>query len=210
MKPFQHDGRIKNPPNTSDTDQTIISSTADGNLEDDAWLISSPNLHIRVKSLDTSNFRTRSTILGERPLYEASMEYEVEVEKLSILSDVVFEVSRLPRTRIERLKWKLSDRATEVATGECMNGAARLLRLKADKAMHALGLKSSRPVYVREEWNEWRPRSWESNYLYDGVDEVRLASYHDELDGAYIAPRRSLEPKALEFEVKLDGEFVAN
>lgn len=195
----------------SDTGHSALFVNSDKAIkdDDDDFHSLNPNLRITVKSLDTSNFRTKATLLGERPIHEARMEYEVEVLNMSILPDVVFNISALSRASIHSLKWKLSDAAAESATGQCMEGAARLLKLKADNVRDTLGLRDLRVVDVREQSQDWRsPRyRWEAD---DGVDQVALMSQHDELEVDYpVARGRNLQPKKLEFEVKLDGEFLA-
>jgi hypothetical protein len=166
-------------------------------------------VRLGVNTFKANSHRTRQTILGEKPLYEASAEYEAEFADFDALGTIILGLTRTPRTRITSLKWKLSDTAREEAISKCQRDGTRMLSTKAWDTARTLGLRDVRAVEVHEKESD---RRWERSQVL--LDRDHFYS-HDELGGfaAYRmvdeAARVEFEPQTLGYEVHLEGRFEA-
>ncbi|KAL9056081.1 MAG: hypothetical protein Q9162_003143 [Coniocarpon cinnabarinum] len=163
-------------------------------------------IHVGIDTLQATSYEKRQTILGGKPLYEASMNITAEFSDFDALGLVVNELTGMSNLRIQSLEWKLKEMSRSKAATSCQRNASEMLMSKAKALAAPLGFDNVRATSVYEQAQKQEAAA----FIKLISDESTM---HDEMGSVQERPKtvnqQDFAPKSLTFAIELSGEFEA-
>ena len=169
-------------------------------------------LRVNTFKADTRR-KTPSFWGGDKPVYEASVEFEAEFADFQALGQVVAKLTRTKRIQIRWLKWMLKEETRAQAISKCQQDVGYKLYTKVKDFVEPMGLHHARPIQI-----------WEKGVIHEKSMVKTMSSHdfvtHDEEDGLFATTEASLkssksqevhdfEPREIEIRSDLEATFEA-
>lgn len=165
-----------------------------------------PIVDLSVNTFKANSHRRRSTIFGEKPIYEASIETEAEFADFDALGHVIAKLSQTPRLAFNWMTWKLKDETRDDAISRCQQDAARKLMRNVRDYTSLMGLEHVRAKSVREN------RRLKNEGVVLSKMEADFGGHYEADFGILPDPHSvqdaiEFEPKTFEIRAELVAEF---